>query len=113
MMHSRRALCAAITATMIIGTGMFGIGAAQAGAADYRFEPVGKPAKSGGATLIRLRLVHLPDSKTVAGAILIQPRLEMGAGAGAMTAPAKVVSSEAKAGEAATVRGQLVLDLVQ
>ena len=34
---------------------------ALAAAQDYRFEAAGPPAKSGKATIVKIRLVHLPD----------------------------------------------------
>jgi hypothetical protein len=68
-------------------------GSALAGAQDYRFEAAGKPQKSmDGKSLVAVRLVHLPDSKPVPGAILIQTRADMGpAGMGEMTAPVKAM----------------------
>lgn len=61
-----------------------------AAAKDYRFELVGTPTKSGKATLIKIRLLHLPDGKPVAGAIIIQTKLDMGPeGMASMTVPAK------------------------
>jgi hypothetical protein len=131
MLRSIRTLGAALAvATMLAANPVL------AGADDYRFELVGKPVRTGDVALVRLRLVHLPDGKPVAGAILLPPRLEMGTGPGAMTAPAKVAAPpepglyavEARPGmggewqlslgakvpgEAATVQGRIVLDLAQ
>src|SRR5216683_4991643 len=71
---------------------------ALAAATDYRFEVAGAPAKSGKATLIKVRLLHLPDGKPVAGAIIIQTKLDMTPeGMASMTAPAKT-SATADAG---------------
>jgi hypothetical protein len=71
---------------------------AVAAAKDYRFEVAGAPAKSGKATLIKVRLLHLPDGKPVAGAIIIQTKLDMTPqGMASMTAPAKT-SATADAG---------------
>jgi hypothetical protein len=65
---------------------------AQAAAQDYRFEAAGPPAKSGKATIVKIRLVHLPDGKPVSGAVIFQTRFDMGPdGMATMTAPAKVV----------------------
>lgn len=68
-------------------------GPALAGAKDYRFESTGKPQKAeNGKSLVAVRLVHLPDSKAVAGAVLIQTRADMGpAGMAEMTAPVKTL----------------------
>ena len=65
-----------------------------AAAKDYRFEVVGAPAKSGKVTLIKVRLLHLPDGKPMAGAIIIQTKLDMGPeGMASMTAHAKATSA--------------------
>jgi hypothetical protein len=65
-----------------------------AAAKDYRFELVGSPVKSGKATLIKIRLVHIPDSKAVPGAIIIQTKFDMGPdGMASMSAPAKASAS--------------------
>jgi hypothetical protein len=63
-----------------------------AAAQDYRFEAAGPPAKSGKATIVKIRLVHVPDGKPVPGAVIFQTRFDMGPdGMATMTAPAKVV----------------------
>ena len=65
---------------------------ALAAAQDYRFEAAGPPAKSGKATIVKIRLVHIPDNKPVPGAVIFQTRFDMGPdGMATMTAPAKVV----------------------
>jgi hypothetical protein len=70
---------------------------ALAAAQDYRFEVAGPPAKSGKSTIVKIRLVHLPDGKPVSGAVIFQTRFDMGPdGMATMTAPAKLVrASEA------------------
>lgn len=66
---------------------------AFAAAQDYRFELAGPPANTGKAMLIQIRLVHLPDGRPVAGAIIIQTKLDMGPdGMADMTAPAKALA---------------------
>ena len=65
---------------------------ALAAAQDYRFEAAGPPAKSGKATIVKIRLVHIPDGKPVPGAVIFQTRFDMGPdGMAEMTAPAKAV----------------------
>jgi hypothetical protein len=131
MLGSTRMAWAALAATAMLATGP-----AWAGPEAYRLEAAGQPVRVGEATIIRLRLVHVADGKPVSGAILIQPRLEMGEGAGAMTAPVKVavapepglyavearpgmggewrLSVGAKVpGEPGTVQGRIALDLGQ
>ncbi len=67
---------------------------ALAAATDYRFELVGAPAKSGKATVIKVRLLHLPDGKPVAGAVIIQTKLDMGPeGMASMTVPANATAA--------------------
>jgi hypothetical protein len=62
---------------------------------DYRFELVGPLAKSGKATVIKLRLVHVPDGRPVPGAVIIQTKFDMGPdGMAEMTAPTKIVSAK-------------------
>ncbi|HJU15802.1 MAG TPA: FixH family protein [Stellaceae bacterium] len=61
-----------------------------AAAADYRFELAGPPIKSGEKTLVNVRLLHVPDSRPVAGAIVIRTRFDMSPdGMATMTAPAQ------------------------
>ena len=68
--------------------------ASFAAAQDYRFEAVGPPVKSGEATVVKIRLVHVPDGKAVPGAVIFQTRFDMGPdGMASMTAPAKLVRS--------------------
>ena len=68
--------------------------AALAAAQDYRFEVAGPPVKSGKATVVKIRLVHIPDGKPVTGAVIFQTRFDMGPdGMASMTAPAKLVRS--------------------
>src|SRR5215472_1711709 len=68
--------------------------AAIAAAQDYRFEAAGPPLKSGKATVVKIRLVHIPDGKPVPGAVIFQTRFDMGPdGMVSMTAPAKLVRS--------------------
>jgi hypothetical protein len=65
---------------------------ALAAAQAYRFEAAGPPAKSGKATIVKIRLVHIPDDKPVSGAVIFQTRFDMGPdGMATMTAPAKLV----------------------
>jgi hypothetical protein len=68
--------------------------AALAAAQDYRFETAGPPVKSGKATVVKIRLVHIPDGKPVPGAVIFQTRFDMGPdGMASMTAPAKLTRS--------------------
>jgi hypothetical protein len=60
----------------------------------YRFELVGQPKTSGGKSTVSVRIVHTADNKPVVGAIIIQPRADMGPiGMAAMTAPIKAMPS--------------------
>lgn len=88
------ALLVCATATLTIGSPSPTLAAAK----DYRFELAGSPVKSGKATLVKVKLIHVPDGKPVAGAIIIQTKLDMTPeGMASMTAPAKT-SATAEAG---------------
>lgn len=99
MTHIRKALglrafallVAATIATLLVAH------SADAAPQDYRFESAGAPSKSGKAVLIKVRLVHVPDGKAVAGAIITSTKLDMGPdGMATMTAPGKTTpASEA------------------
>ena len=116
----------------------FTTSAAQARAADYRFELAGKPQPGrGGKSIVPVRLVHLPDNKPVTDAVVFESKADMGpAGMPAMVAPIKAVpppkdgvyrfevepgmagtwaiTLAAKVqGEAETVRGSVTTDLVK
>lgn len=103
---------------------------------DYRFELAGKPQVAHGKNIVRVRLVHLPDNKPVADAVIFESRADMGpAGMETMTAPIKALPAQggtysfevepgmtgkwalrlaAKVqGEPGTVRGTVTTDLVK
>jgi hypothetical protein len=50
---------------------------AEAGAKDYEFQPVKIDVKNGTSSEVAVRLVHKPDGKPVAGAVLFRSRLDM------------------------------------
>lgn len=61
-----------------------------AAAKDYQFQLVGSPVESGKATLVKVKLIHVPDGKPVGGAIIIQTKLDMTPeGMASMTVSAK------------------------
>lgn len=65
---------------------------AHAAPQDYRFELAASPAKSGDATVVKVRLVHIPDGKAVSGAMIFRSRFDMGPdGMAEMTAPVKAL----------------------
>jgi hypothetical protein len=67
---------------------------ALACAKDYRFEVVTPPVKLGNATLLKVRLVHVPDGKPVPAAVIFRTRFFMGLeGMASMTAPGKLARS--------------------
>src|SRR5712671_2328424 len=47
---------------------------------DYRFELVQAQPAGPGKTTVTVRLVHVPDSKPVAGAVLFESKTDMGPG---------------------------------
>jgi len=83
----RTSMAATIAAIVLSTTASNVIAATK----DYRFELAGAPQKSGnGASIVSVRLLHLPDNKPVAGAIIIESRADMSPiGMGAMAAPMK------------------------
>jgi hypothetical protein len=103
---------------------------------DYRFELVGKPQLSGQKDIVQVRLVHVPDGKPMADAVIFESKADMGpAGMESMTAPVKALPGKggtysfevepgmagtwalhlaAKVqGETETVRGTINADLVK
>jgi len=101
---------------------------------DYHFELVQAQPAGAGKTTVTVRLVHVPDNKPVAGAVLFESKTDMGPGAMAeMTGKVTPLSSDqpgiyrfqietgmagkwalnlgAKVqGEAGTVRGNIVYE---
>src|SRR5258708_13187654 len=56
---------------MLLGSG------AGAGPRDYRFELVSAQPEGAGKTALTIRLLHLPDNKPVAGAVLFESKTDM------------------------------------
>ena len=84
-----RAIALAVASMALLPTALIPL-QASAAAQDYRFELAAPPVKSGKATLVKVRLLHVPDGKPVSGAVIIQTKLDMGPeGMASMTAPAK------------------------
>lgn len=84
----RAGVIAALSASVVLTA----LTTANAAAADYRFELVGKPALKAGTNTVLVRLVHLPDRKPVSGAVIFQTRADMGPEQmAAMAAPVKAV----------------------
>jgi hypothetical protein len=54
-----------------------GVSQAEAGAKDYEFQPVVAEVKNGTGGDVTVRLVHKPDGKPVAGALIFRSRLDM------------------------------------
>lgn len=101
-MYTIRSIFPATIMVAVFAVSFASVGSTQAVAAagDYRFEVVGKPTAKAGANTVLVRLVHVPDSKPVSGAIIIQTRADMGPEQmAAMTAPVKTVPA-APAGQA-------------
>jgi YtkA-like protein len=82
----------ALLGACFIATLTLHVAPVRAAASDYRFEVVEvKPAAPGKST-VTLRLVHTPDKKPVADAVLFQITADMGPdGMPTMTAPAKAL----------------------
>src|SRR5438309_1701243 len=70
----------------------FHVTAVNAAAGDYRFELAGNPQSTGGKSILAIKLMHVPDGKTVPNAVIIQTRADMGPdGMKEMTAPVKAL----------------------
>ena len=68
-------------------------GSALANSKDYEFQLLDKEVKQG-AAVISVKLVHNPSGRTIADAVIVAKRIDMGPeGMEAMTAPIEAVSS--------------------
>jgi hypothetical protein len=68
-------------------------GSALADSRDYEFQLLDKEVKQG-AAVISVKLVHNPSGRTIADAVIVAKRIDMGPeGMEAMTAPIEAVSS--------------------
>ena len=86
--HSARALLGAC----LIATAALHAAPVRAAASDYRFEVVEVKPAGPGKSNVTLRLIHTPDKKPVADAVLFQVTADMGPeGMPTMTAPAKAM----------------------
>jgi hypothetical protein len=92
MEENMRTCTSAIVAALIMVAGSKGFAAAN----DYRFELAGTPQKTGnGASIVRVRLIHVPEKKVVSGAIVIESKADMSPiGMPTMGAPAKPLSEQ-------------------
>ena len=73
--HARTFIGAAIFAASTL-VAAYGIAAPN----DYRFELVQAQPAGEGKTTVTVRLVHVPDNKPVAGAVLFESKTDMGPG---------------------------------
>ena len=76
-MRVRHPARAFIGAAYFAGT-LLSAGQAIAAAEDYRFELVQAQPAGPGKTAVTVRLVHMPDNKPVAGAVLFETKSDMG-----------------------------------
>lgn len=70
----RRKLMAMVGMVVSLGAAS---GTALADPKDYRFEAVDSQVAVSSNATVAVRLIHLPDGKSVAGAIVFQPKMEM------------------------------------
>jgi len=123
-----------IGAAFLVASASLATGTAAAAPANYRFDLIQAQPAGPGKTSVTVSLVHVPDNKPVAGAVLFDSKTDMGPGGMAeMTGKVTPVSSDqpgiyrfqvetgmagkwalnlgAKVqGEAGTVRGNLVYE---
>ena len=74
-LHARAFIGAAIFAASTL-VAAYGLAAPN----DYRFELVQAQPAGPGKTAVTVRLVHVPDSKPVVGAVLFETKTDMGPG---------------------------------
>jgi hypothetical protein len=79
----------ALTGAAIFAGSILAGGYVLAAPADYRFELVQAQPAGPGKTTVTVRLVHVPDNKPVAGAVLFETKSDMGPG-GMPEMPGKV-----------------------
>jgi hypothetical protein len=70
----------ALTGAAVLAASLFAAADGLAGPNDYRFELVQTQPASPGKTSVTVRLVHVPDNKPVAGAVLFESKTDMGPG---------------------------------
>lgn len=84
-------------ASFVLGFSAIASTASFAAANEYRFELAGPAVKPGKTktTIVKIRLIHVPDGKAVAGAIIIQSVFDMAPqkGMAAMMARGKAVAT--------------------
>ena len=74
-LHARAVIAAAFLVVSVLAAGD-----ALAAPADYRFELVQAQPAGPAKTTVTVRLVHVPDNKPVAGAVLFESKTDMGPG---------------------------------
>jgi hypothetical protein len=74
-LHARALIGAALFAASTL-VAAYGLAAPN----DYRFELVQSQPAGPGKTAVTVRLVHVPDNKPVAGAVLFETKTDMGPG---------------------------------
>jgi hypothetical protein len=83
-LHARAFISAVIFTTSTLAAS-YGLAASN----DYRFELVQAQPAGAGKTAVTVRLVHLPDSRPVAGVVLFETKSDMGP-SGMVEMPGKV-----------------------
>ena len=90
---SRFVRAGAVALAILSMLGQAALHHADAAAQDYRFELAGQPTVSGGKSVVRVRLVHVPDGKPVTHAVIFEHTADMApAGMPTMTAPVSAAS---------------------
>ena len=77
-MRLHRSGRALIGGAFLAGFLLAAVGYPVAAPNDYRFELIQAHPVSPGKTIVTVRLVHVPDSKPVAGAVLFETKTDMG-----------------------------------
>lgn len=88
----RTSMAATIAALTLAVSSANSFGAAK----EFRFELAGAPQNTGnGASIVSVRLVHLPDQKPASGAFIVEQKADMAPiGMAAMTGPIKALGEQ-------------------
>jgi hypothetical protein len=92
-MSSKFLRASAAALAVIAMLGQAALHHAHAAAQDYRFALAGEPTVSGGKSVVQVRLMHMPNGKPVARAVIFEHTADMApAGMPNMTAPVSAAS---------------------
>jgi hypothetical protein len=90
-----RRTCQSLAVAAFVATATLTAGPAFAAASDYKFELIRAEAAGPGKTIVTVRLVHVPDNKSVNDAVLFETKTDMGpSGMGDMSGKVTALPAE-------------------